>query len=435
MAKGKNSPPNLHGPNYIRNASDVFPCGRKTLGMMLLSVLLVLVLSAYSPEQIFLYPPMPAQNSHQTAINSPHDNAKACNLFNGTWVRDFGGPIYTNTTCPTIPEARNCAKYGKQMDYVNWMWKPHGCAMEKFEPHLFLTIVRGKTLAFAGDSIARNQMESLLCLLSQTLTQLYKLFQVEAPIRVSSDTKDKFVTWNFRSHNFTLMVLWTKFIVEDSQRQINGTVVEEHDIHLDKLDPRLATNLHQINILVISTSRWFFRRNYLYEAEELIGCIYCSEDNITSFSVPMAIQRVFRTALKILKESQECRLQLTVVRTATSAHFENGLWNTGGSCNRTEPLREEAMIDQTEWAIRNAQVEEADRTKKNNGKGGVKIEIIDITKAMSMRPDAHPGIHWNNQWMRGYSDCSHWCLPGPIDMWNELLLAVLNKYKNSLEDQ
>lgn len=232
-----------------------------------------------------------------------------------------------------------------------------------------------------------------------------------------------------------LMVLWTKFIVEDSQRQINGTVVEEHDIHLDKLDPRLATNLHQINILVISTSRWFFRRNYLYEGEELIGCIYCSEDNITSFSVPMAIQRVFRTALKNLKESQECRLQLTVVRTATSAHFENGLWNTGGSCNRTEPLREEAMIDQTEWAIRNAQVEEADRTKKNNGKGGVKIEIIDITKAMSMRPDAHPGIHWNNQWMRGYSDCSHWCLPGPTDMWNELLLAVLNKYKNSLEDQ
>lgn len=70
MAKGKNSPPNLHGPNYIRNASDVFPCGRKTLGMMLLSVLLVLVLSAYSPEQIFLYPPMPAHNSHQTAINS-----------------------------------------------------------------------------------------------------------------------------------------------------------------------------------------------------------------------------------------------------------------------------------------------------------------------------------------------------------------------------
>jgi len=44
---------------------------------------------------------------------------------------------------------------------------PHGCDMVRFEPQLFLNIVRGKTLAFAADSIGRNQMESLLCLLSQ----------------------------------------------------------------------------------------------------------------------------------------------------------------------------------------------------------------------------------------------------------------------------
>ena len=90
---------------------------------------------------------------------------KACNLFNGTWIRDFRGPVYTNITCPTMPESRNCGKYGKQMDYVNWKWSPHGCDMVRFEPQLFLNIVQGKTLAFAADSIGRNQMESLLCLL------------------------------------------------------------------------------------------------------------------------------------------------------------------------------------------------------------------------------------------------------------------------------
>jgi xyloglucan O-acetyltransferase len=43
------------------------------------------------------------------------------------------------------------------------------CDMVRFEPQLFLSIVvRGNTLAFAADSIGRNQMESLLlCLLSQ----------------------------------------------------------------------------------------------------------------------------------------------------------------------------------------------------------------------------------------------------------------------------
>ena len=94
-----------------------------------------------------------------------------CNLFNGTWIRDLGGPIYTNMTCPTIPDSKNCAKYGKQMDYVNWRWKPHGCDMARFQPQLFLKIVQGKTLAFVGDSIGRNQMESLLCLLSQVSKQ------------------------------------------------------------------------------------------------------------------------------------------------------------------------------------------------------------------------------------------------------------------------
>uniref|UniRef100_A0A453C5T6 Uncharacterized protein n=1 Tax=Aegilops tauschii subsp. strangulata TaxID=200361 RepID=A0A453C5T6_AEGTS len=260
-------------------------------------------------------------------------------------------------TCPTIPDSKNCAKYGKQMDYVNWRWKPQGCDMARFQPQLFLNIVQGKTLAFAGDSIGRNQMESLLCLLSQ----------VEAPTKVHSDTKDKFITW---------------------------------------------------------------KTNYLYEDGKLIGCIYCSEDNITSFSVISAIQRVFRTAISNLNSRRESRLQLTVVRTATPAHFENGQWNTGGTCNRTEPVGEgTAMTSTSEREIRDVQVEEANRAQKEKKqKGGMNIEILDITKLMSMRPDAHPGIHWNNEWMRGYSDCSHWCLPGPIDMWNELLLAVLYKY-------
>ncbi|KAI5014781.1 hypothetical protein ZWY2020_056171 [Hordeum vulgare] len=426
MAKESAPPSDLHGINLIRNPSRRFPGGRK-LTLILSAVVFVLVSSAYYPGQVFYGSTEPTHNSHQTANAGHEDNELDCNLFNGTWVRDLERPTYTNVTCPSMPDSKNCAKYGKQMDYVNWRWKPQGCDMARFQPQLFLNIVRGKTLAFAGDSIGRNQMESLLCLLSQ----------VEAPTKVHSDTKDKFVTWHFRYYNFTLMALWTKFLVEDSQREINGTLVESHDIHLDKLDARLAANLHEINILVVSSSRWFFRINYLYEDGKLIGCIYCSEDNITSFSAISAIQRVFRTANSNLNSRRESRLQLTVVRTATPAHFENGQWNTGGTCNRTEPVGEGTAITSTiEWEIRNVQVEEANRAQKEKKqKGRMNIEILDITKLMSMRPDAHPGIHWNNEWMRGYSDCSHWCLPGPIDIWNELLLAVLNKYRKNMEDQ
>ncbi|CAL5067846.1 unnamed protein product [Urochloa decumbens] len=416
--------PNLHGRNHIRTPTHVFPDGR-TLAVMLTAVLFILLLSTYQyhPETFYNYPMRTHIFAQEAKIG--HED-EVCNLSNGTWVRDFRGPIYTNITCPTMPDTKNCGRYGKQMDYVHWKWVPYGCDMVRFEPQLFLNIVRGKTLAFAADSVGRNQMESLLCLLSQ----------VETPNKVYGDTQDKFVTWHFRSHNFTLMALWTKFLVEASEIEVNGTVAAMHNIHLDKLDARLAANLHKINILVISSSRWFFMQNYLYEGGKLIGCIYCSEDNITNFDVVTAIQRALRTALNNLTNNQESELQLTLVRTTTPVHFENGTWNTGGHCERTEPVgKGEAMIGTVDWAIRDAQIEEVKRVQKGSiHNGRMDIEIVDVTNAMSMRPDAHPGIHWVRKWTKGYNDCTHWCLPGPIDMWNELLLSVLKKYGKDLQN-
>ena len=117
------------------------------------------------------------------------------------------------------------------------------------------------------------------------------------------------------------MALWTKFLVEASEREINGTVVEMHDIHLDKLDARLAANLPEINILVISSSRWFFRKKYLYEGGKLTGCIYCSEDNITSFDVTTAIQRALRTALNNLSNTPRMWIAVNISKNSNTSTF------------------------------------------------------------------------------------------------------------------
>ena len=53
------------------------------------------------------------------------------------------------------------------MDFVNWRWKPDECELPRFDPTAFLHLLRGKKLAFIGDSVSRNHMESLLCILSQ----------------------------------------------------------------------------------------------------------------------------------------------------------------------------------------------------------------------------------------------------------------------------
>ncbi|KAJ6887169.1 hypothetical protein NC651_027500 [Populus alba x Populus x berolinensis] len=47
---------------------------------------------------------------------------------------------------------------------------------------------------------------------------------------------------------------------------------------------------------------------------------------------------------------------------------------------------------------------------------------------MLMRPDGHPNSYWGNKWMKGYNDCVHWCIPGPIDAWNDFLIALLRRH-------
>jgi len=65
-------------------------------------------------------------------------------------------------------------KYGRpNMDFLKWRWKPDRCELPLFDPNQFLELMRGKTLAFVGDSLARNQMQSLMCLLSQ-VSLLYR---------------------------------------------------------------------------------------------------------------------------------------------------------------------------------------------------------------------------------------------------------------------
>lgn len=60
------------------------------------------------------------------------------------------------------------------------------------------------------------------------------------------------------------------------------------------------------------------------------------------------------------------------------------------------------------------------------------IVYLNITRLTDFRKDAHPSFYRKKNLteeekrlpMR-HQDCSHWCLPGVPDTWNELLYAQL----------
>ncbi|KAL1357103.1 hypothetical protein AAHE18_05G232700 [Arachis hypogaea] len=316
--------------------------------------------------------------SQTTKVSSSSSNSKPqkeenkCDLFKGHWVPSLEGEssYYTNSSCTTIPDSKNCFRHGRMdTDFLKWKWKPHECELPRFNPTSFLNIVGGKKMAFIGDSVARNHMESLLCLLSQE----------DTPKDMYKDPEDKYRQWYFPKHDFTLMMIWSRFLIVGEERIVNGT-----------------------------------------------GCVYCNEQNVTNYNIDLPIRMAFRTTFMHINGSKnKKRGLLTVLRTFAPAHFENGVWNNGGYCNRTSPLSEaEADFGSFDWQLRSIQLEEFERAKREKGEKRL-FEILDVTRAMLMRPDGHPGDHWGNKWMKGYNDCTHWCLPGPVDLWSEFLLALL----------
>lgn len=152
--------------------------------------LLLMIISLYNPWTTLDVPSgnqSPLPPSSQVGRPSGIDDhiratsSSGCDMFSGEWVPNPDAPYYTNRTCWAIHEHQNCMKYGRpDSEFMKWRWKPDGCELPVFNPAQFLELVRDKSMAFVGDSISRNQMQSLICLLSR-VRQLFGKCDSELP--------------------------------------------------------------------------------------------------------------------------------------------------------------------------------------------------------------------------------------------------------------
>jgi hypothetical protein len=115
-----------------------------------------------------------------------------------------------------------------------------------------------------------------------------------------------------------------------------------------------------------------------------------------------------------------------VQRTVPPSQYENGEWNKDGDYLLSRPSRRgEKRIQGIELYLHKLQMEEFERAA---GAAAVRMLLMDTTEAMMSRADAHPSKFrgWTpEKYFTVYHDCVHWCLPGAIDTWNDMLLHML----------
>eukprot|EP01018_Ginkgo_biloba_P034683 Gb_25866 [translate_table: standard] len=357
--------------------------------------------------------------------SKPKKNTGKCNFFKGKWVPDPKGPVYSNVTCAYIQGHQNCIKNGRpDRDYLHWRWKPSGCALPRFNATTFLELVRGKVWAFVGDSVARNQMQSLLCMLSQ----------VETPKNTYKDEANLFVHWLFPSYNFTLMVLWSPYLVENTEGEFKGIPQGVTKLHLDVLGQDWVTLLPDMDVIILSTGQWFLKSGVYIMQDEVVGCHSCSGINAKQLGFYFAYRNAIKATLEGISLLPGFK-GIAFLQTFTVDHFENGQWDTGGTCNRTQPYKKnEARLEGINKEMHKIVVEEYTNGTKEEAPNGSLAKLVDITYLGFLRPDGHPGRYRDFDSLSGRkndqptpNDCLHWCLPGPIDTWNEILLQMVRE--------
>ncbi|XP_076957231.1 protein PMR5-like isoform X2 [Bidens hawaiensis] len=275
----------------------------------------------------------------------------------GSWVHDESYPIYHASACPGIIDAEfNCQMYGRpDSNYLKYRWKPANCELPRFNGLDFLTKMRGKTVMFVGDSLGKNQWESLICM---TWSAVHGM-------PTKKILGDPLSTFKFLDYGVDVSFYRAPYLV-DIDAVGGRRVLKLEDITKNSKAWMAA------DVLLFNTGHWWTHKGSLQGPSEWsvgatsIGKSCYGETSPTSGSTYPGIY------------PGQMRVIDTVIREMKYPAY-----------------------------------------------------ILDITTLSAMRKDAHPSIYSGDLSPRQRAnpdhsaDCSHWCLPGLPDTWNQLFYTAL----------
>ncbi|KAM7275396.1 hypothetical protein ACFE04_017262 [Oxalis oulophora] len=345
------------------------------------------------------------------------DTGAECNLAKGKWVVDKNRPLYSGFACKQwLSSMWACRLMQREdFDFEQLRWQPKDCEMDQFERSKFFKRMQDKTLAFVGDSLGRQQFQSLMCMITggEDMNDILDVGEQFGLITPAGGIRPNGWAYWFPSTNTTVLYYWSATLCGIEPINITDPRTD-YAMHLDRPPQFLTQYLHKINVLVLNTghhwNRGKFRGNrwvmYVNGAPNVNKKLIQIGD-----AKNFAIHNIVKWVDSQLPKYPNLK---AFYRSISPRHFVNGDWNTGGSCNNTRPMSigKEVLQDESSDFSAGSAVK------------GMGVKLLDITALSQVRDEGHIS-RFSLTAAPGVQDCLHWCLPGVPDTWNEILVAQI----------
>ncbi|CAK9172119.1 unnamed protein product [Ilex paraguariensis] len=266
---------------------------------------------------------------------------------------------------------------------------------------------------FVGDSLNRNQWESMVCFVQS----------VVPPGKKSLNKTGSRNIFRIEDYNATVEFYWAPFLVESNSDDPKMHSILNRII-MPKSIKKHGINWKNVDYLIFNTYIWWMNT---FTMKVLRGSFDHGDTEYDEVDRPVAYGRVLRTWAKWVDKNVDPNRTTVFFVSMSPLHIKSLDWENpdGIKCAKeTTPILNMSMPLNVGTDRR---LNAANLIKSMK----VPVHFINITTLSEYRKDAHTSVYTIRQGKLltdeqkadpvNFADCIHWCLPGLPDMWNEFL--------------